>query len=609
MDLLRRAWHLARNDARTSFAQDPVRYSDFGFLLDEYLNALSESIRQHSYHPKQLLKIDVPKSSLSVRPGSIVAIDDAIVLFAIAQLIAPPLDKKLPTGVYSWRVKHGGAHRDLFHDHEILKLPFLKSRTIARRIEIVEPWYAAWPDFLEQMQYAYEEEGYRYLVTTDIVSYFENINLSLLRDLLLQELPKQPRIVNFLLTILEYWAWPSVYGVSIPRGIPQGNGVSSFLGNFYLLPLDRAFERSKLDVKYFRYVDDVKVLAKDQKAAREALFLLNNELRGLHLNIQSAKTEIHVDDDIRAELFDERLQKVNDVVEHVRKRSTLSTTSRRKAVSTLKLHLRPLARKGVVLRGSDLRVFRRAITAFTLLQDNGLISKVLAQLESNPDSRLMRSATNYLKTQHRTPRIGKWLLKMLKSEEGLFAFQESNFLLLLRYMKTIPDGSWPLAKKRLRAKTPHWYVRQQAALLLSQKILGKAELRAIRRLFENEQHCEVRKAMAEALTQLPPKEFTECVQIMVFASDPGIQRLGRFYHGLLFNRQKAINHAKALFHQFREDMLIDRLHEVEAIAKSSYPEVHKNLMTHLDKSVKSVRRPLLKSRLKSILTAHKQGEQ
>ena len=67
-------------------------------------------------------------------------IEDKIVLFAIRCLIAPPLDKKLPKGVYSYRLKQGKKDKDVFKDHELLKFPFLKGTTIRKRLDMVEPW-------------------------------------------------------------------------------------------------------------------------------------------------------------------------------------------------------------------------------------------------------------------------------------------------------------------------------------------------------------------------------------------------------------------------------------------------------------------------------------
>nr|WP_281722816.1 RNA-directed DNA polymerase [Nitrosomonas nitrosa] len=363
LNLLKRAWHIARNDSRTAFMYDPYRYSDFGFHLEEYLQNLSQRLRNGSYHPKPLQKIDVPKSSFSVRPGSVLQIEDKIVLFAITCLIAPPLDKRLPPNVYSWRLKKNPKRDELFHDNEILEFTFLKGTTIRKRIEFVEPWYAAWPHFMEESERLYEKEGYQFLVVSDIVAYFENIDLDLLRTLLLQELPQQAKIINFLINLLEYWAWPTPHGAVAPRGIPQGNGVSSFLGNLYLLPLDRAFLSltRRLDLKYLRYMDDVKVLSRTLASAREALFLMNDKLRGLRLNIQGAKTRILQGKEVEAELFDPRLTVVNDVIQDVLKNPNLTTTGRKQRAASLRIQLRKITGRKGIIRDKELRTYLKIV--------------------------------------------------------------------------------------------------------------------------------------------------------------------------------------------------------------------------------------------------------
>lgn len=150
INLLRKAWHLARSDTRTDFIEDPFKYNDFAFKLKENLHSISIDLKNEQYHPKPLVNIDVPKSTLSVRPGSVISIDDRIVLFAITRLVAPTLDKKLPQTVYSFRLKEKVDNKSLFKDLEILKFPFLKGRTIRKRIDIVEPWYGQWPKFIKK---------------------------------------------------------------------------------------------------------------------------------------------------------------------------------------------------------------------------------------------------------------------------------------------------------------------------------------------------------------------------------------------------------------------------------------------------------------------------
>lgn len=95
------------------------------------------------------------------------------------------------------------------------------------------------------------------------------------------------------------------------RGIPQGNFVSSFLGNLFLLPLDRNFTKfeKKYEVQYFSYMDDVRVFTKRIEDARLAVFMMDRKLKRLHLNVQTAKTKIldHKSGEIKQKLIDERV--------------------------------------------------------------------------------------------------------------------------------------------------------------------------------------------------------------------------------------------------------------------------------------------------------------
>lgn len=604
INLLRRSWHLARNDARADFMFDPYRYSDFAFRLEEHLIGLSQSICNGGYHPKPLLTIDVPKSSLAVRPGSVVAIEDKIVLFAIACLIAPPLDKKLPESVYSWRVRKNARADNLFQDHEIFKIPFLKRRTIQKRIEFVEPWYATWPQFIEDLQYAYERDGYQYLVVSDIVAYFENIDLSLLRDLLMRHLPHQARTINFLSNLLEFWAWPAFHGATAPRGIPQGNGVSSFLGNIYLLPLDQAFIsfQQRRDIKYLRYMDDVKVLAKDMSSAREALFLLNDQLRSLRLNIQGSKTRILQGDEVLEELFDNRLNDANEVIKKIQRRGTLTPAERRTYAADLWKHIKSVKGRKGIIRDKELRLFRRLMTGFTLLRHSAMVRLVLDQLERNPDSRLLNSATRYLRVQDRNfKKIAGRLVEFVVNGKELFTYQKAHFLMTLRYMRNVPAEAWREARRELRLKNGHWYVRQQAAILVGLRRLGKGEMRAIVRSYEKEENPEVKRAYLHMLSQLPRNELEDVVRGLVFTVDPKVQRLGQFYHGLLFDKDKGKDQAKALFNQFNEEILLDRLYEVEVLSKARDGAVRAVLLQKLNRIKGQLRRPILRERISAVV--------
>jgi hypothetical protein len=476
--------------------------------------------------------------------------------------------------------------------------PFLKSRTIQRRLRLMESWYLQWPAFAAELEVAYEKEGFKYLVVSDIASYFENIDLQLLRDLLLQHLPGSPRLVTFLIWLLEYWAWPSPSGPSAPRGIPQGNEVSSFLGNLYLLPLDQEVTTfaKRNDVKYLRYVDDVKIMTKDFATARQALFLMNRSLRGLRLTIQGAKTRIYEGEDIKGQFFDSRLDEANAVIEAVIKKPPKTAAAKEIYAKRLKALSKQCGGRRSTIRDKDLRLFRRLITGFSFLKDSGLVSMVLNQIERNPDAMLLRSAVQYLRTQSRNQRrIAERVVGLLKKGELLFPYQEANLLLLLRYLRAVPDDGWKVARKRLMTGSIP-YVRQQAALLLGQQSWPRPELRRFEALLSREADLDVQRAICGVLTQLPHNDFARLVVDLCMSMERKLQRLGRMYRVLGISEQRGKEQIASIFRNFDENIALERIAELEVLSRSQQTAVKTKLQRELRRVRSRVRRPLLKER-------------
>ena len=102
---LQRGWHLARLDTRNDFAEDLYSTDTFGHGLGYRIQELSSRLKTESYQPKPLFRLEVPKGSLGFRPGSIIPIQDRVVVCSIILLMSEVLDSKLPDSVYSWRLK------------------------------------------------------------------------------------------------------------------------------------------------------------------------------------------------------------------------------------------------------------------------------------------------------------------------------------------------------------------------------------------------------------------------------------------------------------------------------------------------------------------------
>ena len=242
------------------------------------------------------------------------------------------------------------------------------------------------------------------------------------------------------------------------------------------------------------------------------------------------------------------------------------------------------------------------MTGFTTLQDSGMVNIVLDQLERNPDARLMNSAVRYLRGQDRNlKKIAERIYSLLTRSEGLFPYQQAHFFMTLRYVREIPIDVWKEARRVIGLKKTHWYVREQAAILLGLKKLNGRELKSICKLFEREEIPEVKRSWGHALSQLPKGQLIEIARKMVFSTEPNIQQLGRFYYGLIQEENLAQDQVNSIFNDYREDILLNRLFEVEVISKTNSARVKTNLLKKLKANVRNIRRPILKERAQVII--------
>ena len=161
------------------------------------------------------------------------------------------------------------------------------------------------------------------------------------------------------------------------------------------------------------------------------------------------------------------------------------------------------------------------------------------------------------------------LEKFLKDEKELFPFQQAHLLKDIRYMRIISPKTWGLIWGLARStKAAHWYVRQQATVLLSTRILSSQNLRTVIKYYQSEKNLEVKRGWTQCLVQLPTKELTVLVQELSFSVDPKLQRVGLFYYDLLKNKKLAYSQIESILNLNREDVIIERLHELEVLAKA-----------------------------------------
>jgi len=533
------AWDHVRYDARDDFAPDCFGYDDVGSNIDELIKMIHERLSSDNYQASPLKYVDVPKSTLAVRPGSVPEIEDRLVGYAIINIIAPKIDNKMSKNVYSFRVKKGykTSKSGMFVERE--EIPYLKKETL-RKIAIIEDWFYEWPVFYKVTKRMYEKEGYKFLSVSDVSSYFENINHELLRDRLRELLlPKEQKTVNLLMEILDRWVWKSGMLRRLGQGIPQGNDVSSFLGNIFLMPLDEKFDEysKNHDIKYIRYMDDIRIFSKSEEVAREVLFIMNNALRDLYLNIQGWKTQIHENKDIEKEFFPAGMEELNETIDAINdaiQKGKLTSKIRKGFEKELKRHFGKISRKRKWGK-HDLRLFSRLLTGFMMIESKAAVKRCLAVMRQNPDARMNAKIISYLKLFPDEKRIIKSVAEFLLSDINKFEYQEAHLFLLYRYLDEIPDNLLSYMHTVAFDEEKNWFNRSAALVTIGSTKLNSRVLNKLKTLYKKETNTDVKRAISLCLVQSDRGNLIAFTKKLRGELESHLTTIGNYYEKVIFN--------------------------------------------------------------------------
>lgn len=475
---LQRAAHLVADDSRHDFQESYIDRQVFTHYRDQIIVEIIDALTTGRYLPGPAVPANIPKSEFSERPGSLLPYRDRIVVQAIAMIIAPIADEFLSDNVWSWRVKDEikGKTPDqirtgLFKESDISDFPFLKRKSIKKYVDEFEPWYALWPKFEELTSDALQSGDYKWMLVSDISGYFENIQLDMLRDLLISNLPGANNTVNLLMDHLHAWSRRTYEGTPVKRGIPQGNSVSSFLGNIFLKPVDDHFEYNFAgDVKYFRYMDDIRILAKDKRTAVDAALALEEQIRLCQLNLQSSKTKILTATDAMKQITDKRLERLDDLKElmlakKIAKPEALALLddiykSKGSWKNTKALRQKPA-------EGLNLRALRRWAQLHYDLGSSIPVDRMVDEALANPDYKITREL---LKIGRRFPgkktacqRVSNFITDNLAT----FEYHEAELIRAIRYFHHLPEELYARALRNVLAQEVDPYVRVQSARLMA----------------------------------------------------------------------------------------------------------------------------------------------
>lgn len=496
------ALQMAVLDLEEGHAPDPFRYADYNLQDPSFLDRLEINLKRGTFRPSPPLELTYPKSEFAIRPGKRIELEDLVAVYYCLIGLSQDLEDRLRFGVTAYRIRKGNPPR--VTQGATLILP----KSLRKLWRLIFPWYTAWPHFIARLRREYAR-GRRLIGTSDITSFYEDVDLRLLRDVLRSRVRKANRpLANFLVEMYQDWAARDVHFMRQDRGLPQGTNSSGVIANYYLMPFDEALDsyaRPK-QLRWYRYNDDMRLLGANREHIRLGLRAIGQHLAALNLIQQGSKTRILSGADARSELFDTRAEKVQALISRIARAKKLHPRSRRSITKKLDKVLASI-RSG---SKSDSKTLSMLYAAYGELRSDRLLPRWKADYLREP-TRAHR-ILNYVARFLDRPGQCKALIAMLRRQRPTATDWElAQFLRVSRRMRHLPPGATALFRSIAYSKSANWFIRQQAILTIGWFCLS-SEAGTLGRLISTEWDDEVRRAIITVAFLLPQREENQLLR-------------------------------------------------------------------------------------------------
>lgn len=232
---------------------DGMTVDEMGVYIGLHWQEISESIRNGTYEPKPVRRVEIPKPDGGVRLLGVPTVIDRVIQQACAQVLTEIFEPLFSESSFGFR-------------------PGRKAS-----------------DALNQAR-DYYRQGYIYSVDLDLSKYFDTVNHDILLGMLRKCVPDES-VIRMIRKFLKSGVMKDGLISPTHEGTPQGGPLSPLLSNIYLTAFDRLLESR--GHKFVRYADDCNIYVKSIRSAQRVLLSCTRFLEGrlkLKVNQEKSKT-------------------------------------------------------------------------------------------------------------------------------------------------------------------------------------------------------------------------------------------------------------------------------------------------------------------------------
>lgn len=232
---------------------DHVTVEDFSRDILRKLEKLAEQLRDGSYRPQAVKRVQIPKPGTSeTRPLGIPTVRDRVVQGALRHVLEPIFERQFAEHSYGFR-PHRGCKDALRRVDGLLK------------------------------------QDFRYVVDVDLKSYFDTIpHDKLLADV--RQYVTDSRVLGLIEAFLKANILDDLQHWTPESGAPQGAVLSPLLSNLYLNDLDHQMAQAGFEMT--RYADDLVIQCRTREEAERALAMVQTWTAARGLTLHPTKTKI-----------------------------------------------------------------------------------------------------------------------------------------------------------------------------------------------------------------------------------------------------------------------------------------------------------------------------